>query len=127
MKNLLLCLILAVAGSVWTSAQDAPDASKGKAHTRTITGCLSQGDDKDEFLLTGKNGSTWEVRSDAVSLAEHVGHTVTATGTVRAAAMHNMKEDAKDAAHDAGMKDKNTEHGHLQITDVKMVSDSCTK
>ena len=127
MKNMLLCLILAFAGSIWVSAQDAPSGSKDKAHARTITGCLSQGDDKDEFLLTGKNGSTWEVRSDAVSLAEHVGHTVSATGTVRAAAMHNMKEDAKDAAHDAGMKDKNSEHGHLQITDVKMVSDSCSK
>jgi hypothetical protein len=127
MKNLLLCLIVVCAGSVWASAQDAAGTAKGKEHTRSITGCLSQGDDKDEFLLTGKNGSTWEVRSDAVSLAEHVGHTVTATGTVRAAAMHNMKEDAKDAAHDAGMKDKNKEHGHLQITDVKMVSDSCSK
>jgi hypothetical protein len=124
MKNLLLCLILVFAGSIWVSAQDAP---KGKAHTRNITGCLSQGDDKNEFLLTGKDGSTWEVRSDAVSLAKHVGHTVTATGTVREAAMHNMKEDAKDVAHDSGMKDKNTEHGHLEITDVKMVSDSCVK
>jgi hypothetical protein len=38
-----------------------------------------------------------------------------------------MKEDAKDVAHDSGMKDKNTEHGHLEITDVKMVSDSCVK
>jgi hypothetical protein len=125
MKNLLLCLILALAGTVFVSAQDAP--AKGKAHTRSITGCLSQGDDKDEFLLTAQDGSTWEVRSDAVSLAPHVGHTVTATGTVRAAAMHNMKEDAKDAAQDAGMKKDNKEHGHMEITDVKMVSDSCSK
>ena len=124
MKNLLLCLILALAGAVWASAQDSP---KGKAHTRDITGCLSQGDDKNEFLLTAKDGSTWEVRSDSVSLAEHVGHTVTATGNVRAASMHNMKEDAKDAAQDSGMKHSNKEHGHLQVTDVKMVSDSCSK
>jgi hypothetical protein len=124
MKNLLLCLILALAGSVLASAQDAP---KGKAHTRSITGCLAQGDDKDEFRLTAQDGSMWEVGSDAVSLAPHVGHTVTATGTVRAAAMHNMKEDAKDAAQDAGMKHDNKEHGHLQVTDLKMVSDSCSK
>ncbi len=97
MRNLLLCLILALAGTVFLSAQDAP---KGKAHARSITGCLSQGDSSNEFLLTSQDGSTWEVRSDAVSLAPHVGHTVTATGTVRAAAMHNMKEDAKDAAQD---------------------------
>jgi len=124
MRNLLLCLILALAGTVFLSAQDAP---KGKAHARAITGCLSQGDSSNEFLLTAQDGSTWEVRSDAVSLAPHVGHTVTATGTVRAAAMHNMKEDAKDAAQDSGMKKDNKEHGHLEITDVKMVSDSCSK
>jgi len=124
MKSLLLFLSLAVAVSAWAAPQDA---SKGKAHTRSITGCLSQGDDQNEFLLTAQDGSTWEVRSDAVSLAPHVGHTVTATGTVRAAAMHNMKEDAKDVAHDAGMKHNNKEHGHLQITDINMVSDSCSK
>lgn len=127
MKNLLLCLILLVAGAAWTSAQDTATTTKGKAHTRAITGCLSQGDDKNEFMLTGKDGSTWEVRSDAVSLADHVGHTVTATGTVNNTAMHNMKEDAKDTAQDAGMKHDNKEHGHLQVTDVKMVSDSCSK
>jgi hypothetical protein len=38
-----------------------------------------------------------------------------------------MKEDAKDAAHDSGMKKSNTEHGHLKITDVQMVSDSCQR
>jgi hypothetical protein len=60
-----------------------------------------------------------------VDLAEHVGHTVTATGVVSNAAMHNMKEDAKDAAKDSGMKKDNSEHGHLKITEVKMVSESC--
>jgi hypothetical protein len=43
-----------------------------------------------------------EVRSSKVALAEHVGHTVTATGVVPNATAHNMKEDAKDAAQDSG-------------------------
>jgi len=124
MKGLLLGVILVFATSVWAFAQEAP---KEKAHTRTLTGCLSQGDGKNEFVLTAQDGSNWEVRSDAVALAPHVGHTVTATGTVRNAKMHNMKEDAKDTAQDAGMKHDNKEHGHLQVTDVKMVSDSCSK
>jgi len=50
---------------------------------------------------------------------------VTATGVVSNATAHNLKEDAKDAAKDSGMKKSNTEHGHLKVTDVKMVSDSC--
>ena len=99
--------------------------AKEKADVRDVTGCLSKGDDAKEFLLTGNDGSTWEVRSSRVALAEHVGHTVTATGVVSNAKMHNMKEDAKETAKDSGMKKSDTEHGHMTITDVKMVSESC--
>jgi ABC-type sugar transport system substrate-binding protein len=99
--------------------------AKSKDNVRDVTGCLSKGDSANEFLLTGNNGSTWEVRSDSVALADHVGHTVKATGAVSNAKMHNMKEDAKDTAADSGMKKSNTEHGHMTITSINMVSDSC--
>src|SRR6202035_3066230 len=119
-SNSVLCLILIVFAASLGTAQE-----KGKSDTRTITGCLSKGDSAKEFLLTGNDGSTWEVRSSQVALAEHVGHTVTATGVVSNATMHNMKEDAKDAAKDSGAKKTNEEHGHMTVTAVKMVSDSC--
>src|SRR5262249_9678205 len=125
MKKLILCLILACTASVWVLAGDSDE--KSKSDTRTVTGCLTQGDSANEFKLTANDGSTWEVRSDSVSLAEHVGHTVSATGVVSNAKAHNMKEDAKDMAHDAGVKKENREHGHLKVTDVQMVSDSCSK
>jgi hypothetical protein len=99
--------------------------AKEKADVRDVTGCLSKGDSAKEFLLKADDGSTWEVRSSRVALAEHVGHTVTATGVVSNAAMHNMKEDAKDAAKDSGMAKSDAEHGHLKVTELKMVSDSC--
>ncbi|PYV81403.1 MAG: hypothetical protein DMG93_15425 [Acidobacteria bacterium] len=100
---------------------------KGKSDTRSITGCLSQGDSAKEFNLKADDGSTWELRSSTVVLSEHVGHQVTATGVVSNATAHNMKEDTKDMAHDTGMTKENKEHGHLKVTDVKMVSDSCSK
>jgi hypothetical protein len=50
-----------------------------------------------------------------MALAAHVGHTVSATGVVSNAAMHNMKEDAKDMAKDSGVKKDDSEHGHLKI------------
>ena len=103
------------------------NAQKSKSDVRTITGCLSQGESSGEFTLTGENGSTWEVRSSRVALAKHVGHTVTLTGVVRNAMAHNMKEDAKDAAADADMKKDNSEHGHLTVTRLKMVRESCEK
>ena|SRR5690242_18542158 len=102
-------------------------SDKSKSDVRNITGCLSKGDSATEFLLTGNDGSTWEVRSSSVALAKHVGHTVTATGVVSNSTMHNMKEDTKDMASDAGMKKDNNEHGHLKVTQVTMVSDSCNK
>ena len=114
--NLLLCLIL---------ASCTFGLAKEKADVRDVTGCLSKGDSANEFILTGNDGSTWEVRSSKVALAEHVGHTVTATGVVSNATMHNSKEDAKDAAKDSGATKTNDEHGHLTVTQVKMVSDSC--
>jgi hypothetical protein len=119
-NKLVLCLLLA-------SFSTSLGFAKGKDDVRDVTGCLSKGDSANEFLLTSEDGSTWEVRSSKVALAEHVGHTVTATGVVSNAKMHNMKEDAKDAAKDSGMKKSDNEHGHLKITDVKMVSESCQK
>ncbi len=127
MSSLLFGLVLVVFGSIWTFAQTASSDTKAKSNTRTITGCLSKGDSAKEYLLTASDGSTWEVRSDAVSLADHVGHTVSATGVVKNTTAHNLKEDAKDAAADAHMKKNTSEHGHMTITDVQMVSESCQK
>jgi hypothetical protein len=130
LKLSLLSLMLVMFGSTWISAQAASDDTKSKSDTRTITGCLAKGENSassNEFLMTASDGSTWEVRSDAVSLGEHVGHTVSATGVVKHATAHNLKEDAKDAAADAHMKKDTSEHGHMTITDVKMVSGSCQK
>ena len=58
---------------------------------------------------------------------KHVGHTVTLTGLVSHAMMYNLKEDTKDAAKDTGATKTSTEHGHLKVTSVKMVSVSCRK
>ena len=119
MNGILFFLILA--------AFSISALAKSKGDVKDVTGCLSKGDSAREFLLTGDDGSTWEVRSSRVPLAEHVGHTVTATGVVSNAKMHNMKEDAKDMAKDSGMKKNASEHGHMKITAVQMVSDSCQK
>jgi len=111
-KLILLCFILAASMSAL--------AGDSKKDVRDVTGCLSQGDSAKEFVLKGSDGSTWEIKSDKVTLAEHVGHTVTATGVVSNAAMHNLKEETKDAVSKDG-----AEHGSLTVTAVKMVSDSC--
>jgi hypothetical protein len=129
-SRLLLSLVLGCLAVSWVVAQDdTTGGSKSKGDVRTVTGCLSKGDSADEFVLTANDGGTWEIRNSksGVNLSKHVGHTVTATGVVSHAKMHNMKEDAQEAAKDSGMKKENAEHGHLKVTDLQMVSDSCQK
>ena len=121
---IFLGLFLATVTSV-SLAQDTTSSGKSKTQVRTITGCLAQGSSSNSYVLNGNDGSTWDLKSDKVALADHVGHTVTAKGTVSNITMHNMKEEAKDAAASAGMKKTNDEHGDLDVASLKMVSKSC--
>ena len=107
----------------------AQDATKKTTHkkTRTLSGCLQKGDSANEYKLTTPSGGTWEIKSDTVNLGDHVGHKVAITGVVSNAKMHGAKEDAKAEAKEHGMDKNATEHGHMAVTDLKMVSDSCSK
>src|SRR4029077_15889234 len=126
LSRLLLCVVLAGLTTAWAIAQDSDTDAKSKGEVRSITGCLTKGPSANEFLLTANDGSSWEVHNNnAIDLSGHVGHTIRVKGVVSHSKMHNLKEDAKDAGKDAGMKNNSTEHGHLKITDVHMVSDAC--
>ena len=59
--------------------------------TRTLTGCLQNGDDANEYKLTTTKGGTWEIKSDTVKLGDHVSHTVTITGVVSNATLHGLR------------------------------------
>ena len=104
-------------------AQDTTKTTHKK--TRTLTGCLQKAEDAKEYNLTTKDGGTWEVKSDSVKLAPHVGHTMTITGVVSNATLHGVKEDVKSEAKEHGVDKDSTEHGHMTVTNAKMVSDSC--
>jgi hypothetical protein len=90
-----------------------------------VTGCLQK--DGDEHQVLAKDGSTWEVKSDSVDLAKHVGHTITVTGAVQNAALHGAKEDTKAETKEHGVGKNSTEHGHMTVTNLKMLSGSCEK
>jgi hypothetical protein len=112
------------AGAVGLATADDTTKTTHKK-TRTLTGCLQKGEDANEYNFTAKNGGTWELKSDSVNLGEHVGHTVKITGVVSHAKMHGMKEDTKEEMKEHGMNKHATEHGHLTVTDLNMVSDNC--
>lgn len=122
----VIALFMFVCAAGLASAQDTTKKTTHKK-TRTVTGCLQKGEDAHEYRLTAK-GSTWEIESDSIKLDEHVGHTVTVTGVVSNAKLHGMKEDAKQEMKEHGMSERHAkERGHLAVTGVTMVSDTCQK
>jgi hypothetical protein len=124
-KLAVLALGLFVASASTLLAQDEQKPTTHK-NVRTLSGCLQKGDSDKEFKLTDAKGDNWEIKSDAVALGEHVGHTVKVTGVVSNAAIHGAKEDAKEKAAEHGVGDS-AEHGHMTVTGLKMVSESCSK
>jgi hypothetical protein len=118
-------LVMMVAAGQLASAQDDAKKTTHK-NVRTLTGCLQKTDDANEYRLRTKDGGTWEVKSDSVKMAPHVGHTVTVTGVVPDAALHGLKEDTKTEAREHGINKGSTESGHLTATSLKMMSPSCS-
>ncbi len=125
MAMAIVALFLFAGTACLAAAQDTTKTTHRKA--RTLQGCLQKGDDAHEYLLTTAKGATWEIKSDSLKLGEHVGHSVTVTGVVSHAKMHGMKEDAKAEAKEHGVDKDSTEHGHMTVTNLSMVSDTCKK
>jgi hypothetical protein len=115
-----LALAMAAALPAVTPAQDNPTTSQdsGKAQanpTQSVTGCLQKGTSADTFTLTSSDGTAWRVRAGkGVDLAAHVGHTITATGTV-----------PQNKNGSSGMSGDSGSGNRLHVRSVQMVSESC--
>ena len=125
MKNKLLLSM--VAASTLLMVPAIASSGDKSAEVRTLTGCLTKAEGAHEYKLTTENGATWELHSKTVRLSPHRGHTVTVTGKVRTADLHGAKEKVKDEMKEHDMDKNATEHGHLNVTNLSMVSDSCKK
>ena len=114
----ILCLSLCPAALIAQTA--APEKKAEKSHT--VTGCLQKGDEAGEFSIKGEDGKTWGLRSTSVKLDQHIGHQVTVTGSTT----HETKAEEKKEGQveNAGSK---TEYADLTVTNLKMVSDTCSK
>ena len=134
-----LRIVLALASSlVLAGALNATAATRGSAlrttHAATgadtATGCLQKGDKPGTFKLVSKDGKSWDVTSSKLSLAGHVGHTVTLTGDMTKSQMSNMKDtsmsnmkmgDSSKSGMGMGMSS-----GTLNATSMSMVSATCS-
>ena len=114
----ILCLSLCPVALIAQTAAPEKKAEK----SQTVTGCLQKGDEAGEFSIKGEDGKTWGLRSTSVKLDQHIGHQVTVTGSTT----HETKAEEKreGQVENAGSK---TEYADLTVTNLKMISDSCSK
>jgi hypothetical protein len=101
------------------AAQLTPTAA-GQAIT--VTGCLLKGTQPGEVSITGADGKSYDLRSDTVKLAPHVGHQVSVTGT---ASTETKAEEKKEGQVEKASSKEAI--ANLSVTDVKMISETCTK
>jgi hypothetical protein len=92
------------------------------AHAQTVTGCLQKGDEAGEFSITGEDGKTWGLHSTSVKLDQHLGHKVTVTGSTT---QESKAEEKKEGQVEKASSKQ--EYADLDVTSLKMVSDSCSK
>lgn len=133
MRKVTMLLAFLFAFSLFSLPSFAQDANgnggASASATKTVTGCLEKGTKVDTFSITAEDGTIYWLHSKTVKLAEHVGHTVTVTGKVG-----NMKaedsQDKSDMNNEASQKtaavSQDAKNAHLWVTDLTMVSDSCT-
>jgi hypothetical protein len=122
----VVCLAQEAAKPDNTKEATAQETPKPATASKTVTGCLQKGHEPGELSITSADGKTWNVSSKSVKLDEHVGHQVTLTGS----AHHESKTEEKAEEKKEGQLEKaagKEEYGDLRVTDLKMVSDTCTK
>ena len=122
----LVCLAQEAAKPDNTKEATAQENQKPATSIRTVTGCLKKGHESGELSITGEDGKTWDLSSKTVKLDEHVGHQVTVTGSAHRESKAQEKAEEKKEGQVEKAAEKE-EYGDLHVTDLKMVSETCSK
>ncbi len=102
--------------------QNDQNTMGGSHQVMSVTGCLMKGSENGGYYLTTKDGKVYELSGKA-DFASHVNHTVILAGHET---MMSKSEESKMAASEkseAGSKP----YADLHVTNLKMVSDSCSQ
>jgi hypothetical protein len=122
----LVCLAQEAAKQDNTKEATPQGNQKPATAIKTVTGCLQKGHEPGELSITGEDGKTWDVTSKSVRLDEHVGHQVTLTGSARRESKAQEKAEGKKEGQVEKAAGKE-EYGDLRVTELKMVSETCSK
>jgi hypothetical protein len=94
-------------------AQNKDTANTNKDTVMNVTGCLAQGDSKNDYVIKDDSGKTFGLRAEVgVDLNAHLGHKITITGTP-------MKSKEKVKAGQPEVSE------HLRVSNLSMVSKTC--
>ena len=103
-----------LAAALWLTPVRAQEKGTGSSSVN-VTGCLAQGEERNEYSLKDANGKTYELRAGSeINLKAHLDHKVTITGTP----MTGKKEKVKTG--------KAEESEHIRVSNLSMVSTSCS-
>lgn len=110
----------------------APAGAQDVGETVALTGCLAEDDDGDEYELRGVADDATAAEEielmagEGVNLANHVGHTVEAIGTVVADDDAEGEDDgAEDDADDMEDMADEDDDLHVRVTTLNHVAASC--
>jgi hypothetical protein len=116
-----VCLMALITQGVANGGQATSAKSKTAPEMATATGCVQKGVETGGYFLTADDGKVWELSSRTVKLDKHVGHKVTVSGTE----VHRSKTaEAKMETHEK-QEAAGKAYADLQVTSLKMVSESC--
>ena len=128
MRHLLLFSVLLL-GATWAAAQNYPSQTSSTSSSQTtptsagaettVQGCLSGSDGN--YMLTDKQGNTFQLTGDTAKLSEHVGHEVKVTGTASSAS-------ESPSSGKAGEEKEGEASGssrQLEVASVKHISKTC--
>jgi len=86
-----------------------------------VAGCLKKSGTSGGYYIADQNGRTWELTSKKVDLAKQVFHTVSVSGHPSAGS--TMREGESEQSQ----KPEGNQTFTLDVTELEMVSSSCTR
>lgn len=113
MKAKMLATSALGAALLWVAPAGAQNKKAGGS-TVNVTGCLAQGDERNEYSIKDADGKTYGLKAGSeLNLKAHLGHKLTVTGSP----IEEKKEKVK-----AG---KVEESEHLRVSNFSVVSTTC--
>ena len=122
-------LVLLTLSTLWLYAQDTPQGSQTKGPTAksgvlvNVTGCLKKNAATGGYYVSDQQGRTWELTSKKVDMAKQLFHVVSVSGHPSGAPSQTPEGKSEQVQTPEG----GSQHFALDVTELEMVSNSCTR